>query len=268
MSTQEIGALIESVNDMTATVAGKMGEIDQKVEDATSAVPSTVNSLLFPAGIYVDAIDGNDSYPGTAAQPKRTLKGALTGRSPLSIVVVYLKRSQQHICGDTIDLRFNLELKPWGNGTIANAWDDDTSPELHFTHQTMPIVMRNSVYLSIGRYYNGLKVFCPNSDTLVHGHGTGTDINGGSYVPKNFSIAHSYVKTKGYIGQDLQTVNFRVSQWDTDALEDVNQKAFKFSYTPGLVNVGGAIVLGANSATAELMEGAEGVNYIKGTQTV
>ncbi|MEL4429505.1 hypothetical protein [Shewanella mangrovisoli] len=32
MSTQETAALIESVNNMTATVAGKMGQIDQKVE--------------------------------------------------------------------------------------------------------------------------------------------------------------------------------------------------------------------------------------------
>lgn len=31
MSTQETAALIESVNQMTATVAGKMGQIDQKV---------------------------------------------------------------------------------------------------------------------------------------------------------------------------------------------------------------------------------------------
>ncbi len=34
MSTQEIGALIDSVNEMTATVAGKMGEIDQSLQAA------------------------------------------------------------------------------------------------------------------------------------------------------------------------------------------------------------------------------------------
>ncbi|MFH4590417.1 hypothetical protein [Vibrio alginolyticus] len=34
MSTQEIGALIGSVNEMTATVAGKMGDIDKKVDEA------------------------------------------------------------------------------------------------------------------------------------------------------------------------------------------------------------------------------------------
>ncbi|EMY6817441.1 hypothetical protein ABCL21_004459 [Vibrio parahaemolyticus] len=34
MSTQEIGALIESVNEMTGTVAAKMGEIDNRVDEA------------------------------------------------------------------------------------------------------------------------------------------------------------------------------------------------------------------------------------------
>lgn len=34
MSTQETAALIESVNQMTATVAGKMGQIDQRVNNA------------------------------------------------------------------------------------------------------------------------------------------------------------------------------------------------------------------------------------------
>ena len=34
MSTQEVGELIESVNKMTGTVAGKIGEIDQRVDQA------------------------------------------------------------------------------------------------------------------------------------------------------------------------------------------------------------------------------------------
>ncbi|MEL4255222.1 hypothetical protein AAEH95_08950 [Shewanella xiamenensis] len=37
MSTQETAALIESVNQMTATVAGKMGQIDQKVAAASES---------------------------------------------------------------------------------------------------------------------------------------------------------------------------------------------------------------------------------------
>ncbi|HDM8224783.1 TPA: hypothetical protein P0E17_004240 [Vibrio campbellii] len=262
MSTQEIGALIESVNEMTATVAGKMGEIDDKVEEATNAVPSTVNSLLFPSPVYVDAINGNDNNSGSPSSPKRTLKGALANRLPLSIVVVFLARGQTHIYSDSFEQTFNVEIRSWGNGE-ASAWLDSAAPELHFTHETMPIVMKNSVYLSIGRFHQGIKVFCPNSYLFVRGHGTGTDINGGAYVPKFLSIAHSLIKTKGTIAEDCQTVNMRVSQWDTDSLEDPNCKAFKFGYTPGLVNLGGAQIVGANSATAELVDGVAGVNHLR-----
>ncbi|MGL1164899.1 hypothetical protein ACSTKZ_15145 [Vibrio parahaemolyticus] len=45
MSTQEIGALIDSVNEMTATVAGKMGEIDQKVDQSIEEFQSEVDKF-------------------------------------------------------------------------------------------------------------------------------------------------------------------------------------------------------------------------------
>ncbi|NRD72693.1 hypothetical protein HQQ94_05405 [Shewanella sp. VB17] len=44
MSTQETGALIKSVNNMTATVAGKMGEIDKKVNAAKSSFNSWMDT--------------------------------------------------------------------------------------------------------------------------------------------------------------------------------------------------------------------------------
>lgn len=42
MSTQETAALIEAVNNMTATVAGKMGQIDQKVAEAVQKTDSFI----------------------------------------------------------------------------------------------------------------------------------------------------------------------------------------------------------------------------------
>ncbi|MBO1894236.1 hypothetical protein HNW13_000250 [Shewanella sp. BF02_Schw] len=46
MSTQEIAALITSVNTMTATVAGKMGQIDQKTAENTAKVDSELAKVL------------------------------------------------------------------------------------------------------------------------------------------------------------------------------------------------------------------------------
>ncbi|HGS4936989.1 TPA: hypothetical protein ACMDTC_004293 [Vibrio parahaemolyticus] len=49
MSTQEIGALIESVNEMTGTVAGKMGDIDNKLNQKMAEVDNTLDNLFLDA---------------------------------------------------------------------------------------------------------------------------------------------------------------------------------------------------------------------------
>lgn len=46
MSTQETAALIESVNNMTATVAGKMAQIDQKTQENTAKVDTELARIL------------------------------------------------------------------------------------------------------------------------------------------------------------------------------------------------------------------------------
>lgn len=45
MSSQEIGALVKSVNDMTATVVGKMSEIDKKTTENTAKVDSELAKI-------------------------------------------------------------------------------------------------------------------------------------------------------------------------------------------------------------------------------
>ncbi|HHE0447289.1 TPA: hypothetical protein ACN34S_004413 [Vibrio parahaemolyticus] len=45
MSTQEIGALIDSVNEMTGTVAGKMGEIDNRVDAAKQEYKQLIGDI-------------------------------------------------------------------------------------------------------------------------------------------------------------------------------------------------------------------------------
>lgn len=46
MSAQETAALIEAVNQMTATVAGKMGQIDQKTAENTAKVDAELAKIL------------------------------------------------------------------------------------------------------------------------------------------------------------------------------------------------------------------------------
>ncbi|QYJ72457.1 hypothetical protein K0H59_05215 [Shewanella sp. FJAT-51649] len=58
MSTQETAALIESVNQMTATVAGKMGQIDQRMTNAESDLNTWKATTSYVQQYYVAAADG------------------------------------------------------------------------------------------------------------------------------------------------------------------------------------------------------------------
>lgn len=78
MSTQEIGALIDSVNEMTQTVSDKTKEIDQKVDAATGAVPHTVKAL-FDQTLYVNETTGSSANDGLSdAKPLKYLEDAIS----------------------------------------------------------------------------------------------------------------------------------------------------------------------------------------------
>ena len=67
MSTQDTAALIESVNNMTATVAGKMGEIDKEVSDAKKdfeafKVSSDNRYALQKRNTQLLRVDGDQNY--------------------------------------------------------------------------------------------------------------------------------------------------------------------------------------------------------------
>ncbi|MGR3968801.1 hypothetical protein [Shewanella sp. 1180_01] len=70
MSTQDTAALIESVNNMTATVAGKMGQIDKKVADKIAEVNGTMNNLFLDSRFGIQPSNesiSSGSIPGTPA---------------------------------------------------------------------------------------------------------------------------------------------------------------------------------------------------------
>ncbi|WP_100637278.1 hypothetical protein [Marinomonas sp. ef1] len=76
MSTQDTAALVESVNKMTETVAGKIGEIDKKVEGLLGETSAVINSFL-SLNIYVSA-SGNDGNTGSSSSPLATIAKAIS----------------------------------------------------------------------------------------------------------------------------------------------------------------------------------------------
>ncbi|HAV1510752.1 TPA: hypothetical protein JG810_004518 [Vibrio parahaemolyticus] len=77
MSTQEIGALIDSVNQLTGTVAGKMGQIDQKMVELEKTAKNAVFSEMTKT-IYVDQLNGSDSNQGTSSDPLKSIATAIS----------------------------------------------------------------------------------------------------------------------------------------------------------------------------------------------
>ncbi|MCF2827066.1 MULTISPECIES: hypothetical protein [unclassified Pseudoalteromonas] len=108
MSTQDIGALIQSVNNMTNTVASKVSEIDEKVEEATSSVPSTIKAMSI-GRFYVDCANGNDANNGLSLDRAFRNISAINGKTiPGGSYTVYLSVGEHYLDSLSIsgDVRF------------------------------------------------------------------------------------------------------------------------------------------------------------------
>lgn len=113
----QVAALVSAASKLTSEIAGKMKGIDQKVNEATDAVPSTIRSLS-RANIYVDAENGNDSNDGTPGRPIKTL--SQIGRMMVngSYTVVYLRAGQVHSLSGTLGTSIavgHLRFAIWGD---------------------------------------------------------------------------------------------------------------------------------------------------------
>ncbi len=136
MSTQETAALIESVNNMTATVAGKMGEIDQKVdqsvEDLNNAFPAKYKEFSSRVH-YVDCTSGNDNNDGKSwNSPLKTIKQAIylgSGAVDHSIYLSFGKHVISELLScDADNVTFiGLSQSHYPDGT----WSESTSSIVH-----------------------------------------------------------------------------------------------------------------------------------------
>lgn len=69
--------LVSAINAHTQEVVNKMGQIDQKVLEATQAVPGTIRSEMHKS-VYVDSINGDDNNAGASPQSAmKTIQSAI-----------------------------------------------------------------------------------------------------------------------------------------------------------------------------------------------
>ena len=206
MSTQDTAALIESVNNMTATVAGKIGEMDNKVDTAITEITDTMtknNVVIF----YVDAESGNNANSGAESSPLQTFNEAVRRCPTGSTASIYLKRYQRHVFnGNATCYALLLSVNAWGINL-------DTSVVYHYDAST-PVLEFNGALsingsMSVGGYKNTL-IIESNDASKISFNGSG-----------QFTLARSRVVLNrnnlawcGYDQNYLNPVKFSIRQGD------------------------------------------------------
>lgn len=152
MSTQDTAALIESVNNMTATVAGKMGEIDQRVviaEQEFDEFQNIADARYYSGATKNVRVDGDEDkfYPVIFK-----LTGNIIPSSPESDVAGrvnyfhFLKYVHDHKTGDGY-LRFIVDVATHGWGGYPSYLE----PSVH-DYSQQPFV-GNYRYGSFGYFF-------------------------------------------------------------------------------------------------------------------
>ena len=119
----QIANLVDAANNLTGEVAGKMRQIDNKVDAATQAVPKTIREYAKQA-FYVDAFIGDDQNDGRQNSPVRTINALNDRIVNGSSVMIYLRSGQSHYIN-----RVGVSLQT-GSITVIN-WGDGARPHIH-----------------------------------------------------------------------------------------------------------------------------------------
>lgn len=101
----QIANLVGAANNLTSEVAGKMRQIDNKVDAATQSVPDVIHKLAVSTFTvnYENGVDDVDR-PGNGPSPYKTILFAVQQALPGSRVVVHLRGEADHICEVPADL--------------------------------------------------------------------------------------------------------------------------------------------------------------------
>ena len=114
----QIANLVDAANNLTGEVAGKMRQIDNKVDAATQAVPNAIRKLSEQT-VCVDAVEGDDSNDGLISSPVKTIGEAIKRHVSGSYTIILLKEGQTHASvggGFSTSVSSGvIEFKRWGN---------------------------------------------------------------------------------------------------------------------------------------------------------
>lgn len=134
--TQDIANMVQAANNLTGEVAGKMTQIDQKVDQAVSDLNNAFPAKYQEYSIrthYVDCINGSDSNDGlSSGKALRTIGAALAKGDGASSQVIRLSKGV-HVVGVRISTMAAVvsiigdNQSHYPNGE----WSSDTSSVIH-----------------------------------------------------------------------------------------------------------------------------------------
>lgn len=94
----QIANLVGAANNLTGEVAGKMRDIDRKVDQATQAVPDAIRRMASMTR-YVNYETGSDTGgDGSSIKPFRTILHAVKQAVSGSHIIIVLRGNADHIC--------------------------------------------------------------------------------------------------------------------------------------------------------------------------
>lgn len=114
----QVAALVSAASKLTSEIAGKMKGIDQKVDQATQAVPSTIRAYS-QRTFFVDAVEGSDTEgDGGSSSPFQTV-GPLTNQFVAGgFFRVLMREGQTHLSknGEGVQIPSGtVRFERWGN---------------------------------------------------------------------------------------------------------------------------------------------------------
>ena len=116
----QIANLVGAANNLTSEVAGKMRQIDNKVDAATQAVPNTIREYS-EQRFYIDAIDGDDSNDGSPGAPLKTIAAVRLRTINGSRVTIFPRSGQTHyVKGYGVSMNTGMIR-------ISGTWEKDTN---------------------------------------------------------------------------------------------------------------------------------------------
>lgn len=120
---QQVANLVAASNNLTGAVNGKLDEIDNKVDQATADVPSSIRKEVNKT-FYIDAANGNDNNGGSEANPLKTINKAIQLGMSGGTVVLYLRRGQEYVGPSSFSMQsyagtMNLVIGAYGSELTA-----------------------------------------------------------------------------------------------------------------------------------------------------